>query len=49
MNSVHVQQIWIAGFVLGVLYDYEEQPFTEEQKHIVIVCLGFIGIKIEWW
>jgi hypothetical protein len=49
VNGIHIQQIWIAGFVFGFLYDYEQEPFTDEHKNIVIICIGVLGIKIEWW
>jgi hypothetical protein len=53
VNGVHIQQIWIAGLVIGVLYDIESKyVFADDSfidKHIIIVCICFIGIKIEWW
>ena len=49
MNGIHIQQIWIAGMVVGVLYDFEEEPFSGVNKHTVILCIAFVGIKIEWW
>jgi hypothetical protein len=45
VNGIHISSVLIGGLLLGVIYDIDEESDTQ----VVILCLLFFGIKIEWW
>jgi len=44
MNGSYAQFVLISGFVVGLLYQ-ENEDDTQE----VLLCVGLFGIKIVWW
>lgn len=49
MNGLHIQQIFIAGALIGFLYNEEHDYSNQTQYKIVTICFFFIGINIRWW
>ena len=47
MNGIHIRQVFIAGVLVGCLYD-EERIFDVAKKKLTI-CFFIIGIQIIWW
>ena len=47
MNGLHIQQVFMAGFLFGFLYD-EEDIEGERICHLTL-CITIIGIRISWW
>jgi len=51
MNGIHIRQVFIAGVLVGCLYDEELIDIADingSQKTLTI-CFFIIGIQIIWW
>ncbi len=49
INGIHIEIVWIAGIVLGVLYSKDYCPYDEVDKNELLFCIYIFGIKISWW
>lgn len=49
MNGIHIQYVFIAGALLGVLYDVEYNVEKNQDENCLIIAFFVIGIKINWW
>ena len=49
INGVHIQSVFIAGVMLGFLYNEEEDLINKRKEHIITICILFVGIRIVLW
>lgn len=49
MNGLHIQQIFIAGALIGFLYNEEYDHIEHIDYKVITLCFLFIGINIKWW
>lgn len=47
MNGLHIQQVFVAGFLFGFLYD--EEDVEGVTIYNLTICVTIIGIRISWW
>ena len=43
MNGIKIEQVFISGALLGLIYQ------RENDAEVLMFCLFIIGIKISWW
>lgn len=49
MQGLHIRQVFIAGALLGFLWNEEYEAETNRHIKVLTLCFFIIGIQIEWW
>ena len=49
MNGLHIEQVFISGVMLGILFDEDYDEESNVRYKRLTFCLMVIGIKFTWW
>jgi len=49
MNGIHIEQVFISGVMLGILYDEDYDELSNVRYKRLTFCFFVIGIKFTIW